>query len=303
MAEFSRCPTRPSSWPRSCRVHAFLRRFLPDPTSRRRIRPARGIPQVRAPVAREVDPPRLADGDALAVLLMVLFSDFTPYLAAFWGITGCIVSASPTQPRRRGCLVAAIAVCHPDAGSVTEWKPRSIFAASAAVSAWYVLKEEGGKARSSTSSMPSWSRQVRNRRRRGRCPCWHHHRHRHTDRRRLQALDHHYRRRGGYFRVLGLSCRRPVRREGHDAVLHAGDDGDRLHRARLRHTDHRELSHHGEIAAPALAMLGVPQLVSHFFVFYYGVLADITPPVALAAYAGASMAGRIRSRPATRHFA
>jgi TRAP-type uncharacterized transport system fused permease subunit len=45
------------------------------------------------------------------------------------------------------------------------------------------------------------------------------------------------------------------------------------------------------IAAPALAMLGVPQLVSHFFVFYYGVLADITPPVALAAYAGASMAG------------
>src|SRR4029079_2340972 len=45
------------------------------------------------------------------------------------------------------------------------------------------------------------------------------------------------------------------------------------------------------IAAPALAGLGGPQLVSHFFVFYYGVLADITPPVALAAYAGASMAG------------
>jgi TRAP-type uncharacterized transport system fused permease subunit len=45
------------------------------------------------------------------------------------------------------------------------------------------------------------------------------------------------------------------------------------------------------IAAPALAMMGVVPLVSHFFVFYYGVLADITPPVALAAYAGASMAG------------
>ena len=38
-------------------------------------------------------------------------------------------------------------------------------------------------------------------------------------------------------------------------------------------------------------MLGVAPLVAHFFVFYYGVLADITPPVALAAYAGASMAG------------
>jgi len=45
------------------------------------------------------------------------------------------------------------------------------------------------------------------------------------------------------------------------------------------------------VAAPALGMLGVAPIVAHFFVFYYGVLADITPPVALAAYAGASMAG------------
>jgi TRAP-type uncharacterized transport system fused permease subunit len=45
------------------------------------------------------------------------------------------------------------------------------------------------------------------------------------------------------------------------------------------------------VAAPALGMLGVAPLVAHFFVFYYGVLADITPPVAIAAYAGASMAG------------
>jgi TRAP-type uncharacterized transport system fused permease subunit len=35
----------------------------------------------------------------------------------------------------------------------------------------------------------------------------------------------------------------------------------------------------------------VEPLVAHFFVFYYGVLADITPPVALAAYAAAGMAG------------
>jgi len=45
------------------------------------------------------------------------------------------------------------------------------------------------------------------------------------------------------------------------------------------------------IAAPALGLLGVEQIVAHFFVFYYGVLADITPPVALAAYAAAGMAG------------
>jgi len=45
------------------------------------------------------------------------------------------------------------------------------------------------------------------------------------------------------------------------------------------------------VAAPALGMLGVAPIVAHFFVFYYGVLADVTPPVAIAAYAGASMAG------------
>jgi TRAP transporter 4TM/12TM fusion protein len=45
------------------------------------------------------------------------------------------------------------------------------------------------------------------------------------------------------------------------------------------------------VAAPALAVLEVQPLVAHFFVFYYGVLADITPPVALAAYAAAGVAG------------
>jgi len=45
------------------------------------------------------------------------------------------------------------------------------------------------------------------------------------------------------------------------------------------------------VAAPTLVGMGVEPLVAHFFVFYYGVLADITPPVALAAYAAAGMAG------------
>ena len=45
------------------------------------------------------------------------------------------------------------------------------------------------------------------------------------------------------------------------------------------------------VAAPALSQLQVEPLVAHFFVFYYGVLADITPPVALAAYAAAGIAG------------
>lgn len=45
------------------------------------------------------------------------------------------------------------------------------------------------------------------------------------------------------------------------------------------------------IAAPALLQLGVPILAAHMFVFYFGIIADVTPPVALAAYAGAGISG------------
>ncbi len=42
--------------------------------------------------------------------------------------------------------------------------------------------------------------------------------------------------------------------------------------------------------APILIQLGVPLVAAHFFVFYFGIVADITPPVALAAYAGSAIA-------------
>ena len=41
--------------------------------------------------------------------------------------------------------------------------------------------------------------------------------------------------------------------------------------------------------APILVRMGVPALAAHFFVFYFGIVADLTPPVALAAYAGAAI--------------
>lgn len=44
------------------------------------------------------------------------------------------------------------------------------------------------------------------------------------------------------------------------------------------------------MAAPALISYGVPDVAAHFFVFYFGIVADITPPVCLAAYAGAGIA-------------
>jgi TRAP-type uncharacterized transport system fused permease subunit len=45
------------------------------------------------------------------------------------------------------------------------------------------------------------------------------------------------------------------------------------------------------MAAPALVELGVPKLVAHMFVFYFGILADLTPPTAISTYATSSIAG------------
>ncbi|WP_157087683.1 TRAP transporter permease [Oceanobacillus damuensis] len=45
------------------------------------------------------------------------------------------------------------------------------------------------------------------------------------------------------------------------------------------------------MTAPALAEFGIPILVAHLFVFYFGIFANITPPVALAAFAGAGISG------------
>jgi TRAP transporter 4TM/12TM fusion protein len=45
------------------------------------------------------------------------------------------------------------------------------------------------------------------------------------------------------------------------------------------------------VVAPGLIQLGIDPLIAHFFVFYYAVISAITPPVALAAYAGAALAG------------
>ena len=44
------------------------------------------------------------------------------------------------------------------------------------------------------------------------------------------------------------------------------------------------------IAAPAIMQLGVPILCAHMFAFYFGIVADVTPPVALAAFAGSGIA-------------
>ncbi|MGE5484965.1 MAG: TRAP transporter permease [Ignavibacteriales bacterium] len=44
------------------------------------------------------------------------------------------------------------------------------------------------------------------------------------------------------------------------------------------------------IAAPAIVKMGIPKIAAHLFAFYFGIIADITPPVALAAFAGSAIA-------------
>lgn len=56
------------------------------------------------------------------------------------------------------------------------------------------------------------------------------------------------------------------------------------------------------VAAPILLQFDVPLIASHMFVFYFGILADITPPVCLAAYAGAGIAGANPLRTGTNAF-
>src|SRR5690606_64309 len=45
------------------------------------------------------------------------------------------------------------------------------------------------------------------------------------------------------------------------------------------------------LVAPALVKMGLPEISAHMFIFYYGLLSAITPPVALAAYAAAGISG------------
>src|SRR3546814_10817573 len=52
------------------------------------------------------------------------------------------------------------------------------------------------------------------------------------------------------------------------------------------------------LVAPALARLGLPPIVAHMFIFYFGLVSAITPPLALAAYAAAGIAGTDANAPA-----
>ncbi|MFM9849578.1 MAG: TRAP transporter permease [Hyphomicrobiaceae bacterium] len=254
----------------------------------------RGLPRAELPVVRDIVRRDWPTAMPLIVLLIVLFSGFTPYLAAFWGITGCIViGLTNRNPVVTVAFLAAIALCV-RLEILTEWIGLiPIFAASIAASAWYVLKDDAGKLRF------------------------------------FDIIDAFVV--GAKYAIsvgaaaatvgviIGIVTLTGVGFKLSSIITGAAADLSTFFSAFIPVSmfDIKAMTLFFTlvmtaivcvllgcgipttanylimvtIAAPALAMLGVPQLVSHFFVFYYGVLADITPPVALAAYAGASMAG------------
>jgi TRAP transporter 4TM/12TM fusion protein len=230
----------------------------------------------------------------LIVLLIVLFSGFTPYLAAFWGITACIVLGLTNRNPLIAvafliALVAAVA-----AEQLTEWPGLlAIITASVAISAYYVLRHPDGRSRliDIADAFVMGAKYAIS----------------------VGAAAATVGIIVGVVTLTGIGFKLSaiiVSTAGDLATLSStvvpsflfDAKGMTLFYTLVMTAIVCILLGCGvpttptyiimvTIAAPALGMMGVTPLVSHFFVFYYGVLADITPPVALAAYAGASMAG------------
>lgn len=253
-----------------------------------------GIPVADLPRVSEVVRRDWPTSIPLFVLLIVLFSGFTPYLAAFWGITACIVVGLTNRsgPVAIGLLAAICALVVFE--QLTEWLGLlAIIAGCIAVSAVYVIKDEGGQARliDIADAFVTGAKYAIS----------------------VGAAAATVGIIVGVVTLTGVGFKLSsiITSTAADLATFSGSflpstlfdaKGLTLFYTLVMTAFVCVLLGCGvpttptyiimvTIAAPALAMMGVEPLLSHFFVFYYGVLADITPPVALAAYAGASMAG------------
>jgi TRAP transporter 4TM/12TM fusion protein len=254
----------------------------------------KGIPAADLPRAREVIARDWPTAIPLIVLLLVLFSGFTPYLAAFWGITACILVGFTNRSGPVAVGFLAIMIGADFSGALSEgWATIAILVGVAAVCLAFALRDPEGKLRAAemtdafvvgakyaiavgaaaatvgiivgvvtltgvgfklSNIVTSFAGQLA-----GLAgavlPVWA------FD---AKALTLFFTLVMTAVVCILLGCGVPTTANYIIMVT---------------------------VAAPALALLGVEPIVAHFFVFYYGVLADITPPVALAAYAAASMAG------------
>jgi TRAP transporter 4TM/12TM fusion protein len=253
-----------------------------------------GIPVADLPDWRGVLRRDWPAASPLIVLLIVLFSDFTPYLAAFWGITACVVVG---MTNRNAVVAVALIVALAMAiatGTLTEWVGfLPVMGGCMLASVWGGLKDISGRVRAidladafvlgakyaiSVGAAAATVGVIVG----------------------VVTLT------GIGFKLSDIITSAAASMAGGlGAILPAwlfGAAGLTLFFTLVLTAIVCLLLGCGvpttptyiimvTIAAPALAKLNVEPIVTHFFVFYYGVLADITPPVALAAYAGASMAG------------
>ncbi|MFN3855373.1 MAG: TRAP transporter permease [Phreatobacter sp.] len=254
----------------------------------------KGIPVEELPKAREVLARDWPTAIPLIVLLIVLFSGFTPYLAAFWGITACVlVGLTNRNPLVAVGLLATIVAAVAGGLLSTGWATIAILAGCAAVSAAFLMRDAEGRLRLAdmadsfvvgakyaiavgaaaatvgiivgvvtltgvgfkiSNIVTSFAGDLAGLVG-GLLPAWAYE---------PKGLTLFFTLVMTAIVCILLGCGVPTTANYIIMVT---------------------------VAAPALALLGVEPIVAHFFVFYFGVLADITPPVALAAYAAASMAG------------
>ncbi|MCZ8261896.1 MAG: TRAP transporter permease [Beijerinckiaceae bacterium] len=256
----------------------------------------RGVPKADLPRAMDV----LAEGwpsiTPLVVLLAVLLSGYTPYLAAFWGITACMVVGLTGRNKLISVALLLIMVALIATGAIiTVWGLAIAFGFSAMASLAFVAKDwtKGGMARviDISDAFVTGAKYAIG----------------------VGAAA------ATVGIIIGIVTLTGVGFKLSDIVIGFARDLTQVTTAFLPAawftpstlTLFFTLVMTGivcillgcgipttasyiimvTIAQPALGKLGVEPIVSHFFVFYYGLLADITPPVALAAYAGASMAG------------
>ena len=254
-----------------------------------------GIPPSELPNAKVVISESWPTAVPLIVLLVVLFSGYTPYLAAFWGITACIVTGLTNRDRVVAVAMLIALVAAALTGWIVEWPALlALILTSVGISAWFVRRErEAGWQRlilmgDAFVTGAKYAISVG-----GAAAC-------------VGIIVGIVTLTGVSFKLSDIVTSTAAAMAG-QLYSFVGDtlvspQGMTLFFTLVLTAFVCLLLGCGvpttptyiimvTIAQPALAKLGVATLVSHFLVFYYGVLADITPPVALAAYAGASMAG------------
>jgi len=254
----------------------------------------RGLSRDEMPDVRAVLRAGWPTATPLVILIVVLFSGYTPYLAAFWGITACmVVGLTGRNPVVSVGLMVAVVAADFTGWLTDPWVMGALLAGSAAVSAAFVLRSALGRERVD-DMIDSFVVGAKYAIAVGAAAAT------------VGVIVGVVTLTGVGFKISNIVTSMAGSMAGWTGLV-APEFLFNLKDWTLFYTlvmtaivcillgcgvpTTANYIIMVTVAAPALVLLGLQPLVAHFFVFYYGVLADITPPVALAAYAAASMAG------------